>query len=102
MVDNQFNQCKSPLKYLQYSAVGLPSICSNVTPYKELIQSGVNGFLVDNTVEKWQEAIINILYKTETLNEVSLTAKKFVIDHYGMSNYMERYVNIFRQLLIVD
>jgi O-antigen biosynthesis protein len=98
LVDNEFNRCKSPLKYLQYSAVGLPSICSNVTPYQELVKSGINGFLVENTVEKWQEAIENVVDKIETLNEISRNAQKFVIEHYRMSNYTDKYLHIFRQL----
>ena len=51
--DGYFQQAKSCLKFLEYSALGLPSICSNVTPYKEVIRHGENGLLADNTLEPW-------------------------------------------------
>jgi len=33
--DNLFNECKSHLKLLEFSALGMPVICSDVYPYKE-------------------------------------------------------------------
>jgi hypothetical protein len=35
LLDTPFNRCKSNLKLLEYGAVGLPTIASNVTPYKD-------------------------------------------------------------------
>ena len=99
LVENEFNQCKSPLKYLQYSAVGLPTICSNVTPYKELV-SDHNGFLVDNTVEQWCRVIADAIDNSETLPEISHNAREFVVSQYGISNYTAMYLNIFQKLLI--
>jgi glycosyltransferase involved in cell wall biosynthesis len=55
LIDNGFNCCKSWLKVLEYSSVGLPSICSNVVPYNRIIEQGVNGWLVNNE-EEWEEA----------------------------------------------
>ena len=102
LVETEFNQCKSPLKYLQYSAVGLATICSDVTPYKEIVKPDSNGILAENTVEKWQEAILNTLDNAETLNHIAFDAQRFVIEHYAMSNYTTTYINIFRKLLTLD
>lgn len=56
LVESRFNACKSNLKWLEYSAMGIPSVCSNVTPYKESIIHGETGFLVD-TPDQWLEAL---------------------------------------------
>jgi hypothetical protein len=55
-----FNACKSNLKWLEYSCLGIPTLASNVTPYKESIQHGVTGYLIENTPEAWTETINNI------------------------------------------
>jgi glycosyltransferase involved in cell wall biosynthesis len=101
LVENEFNQCKSPLKYLQYSAVGLPTVCSNVTPYKELV-SDQNGFLVDNTAERWYQVLVNAIDNLETLPNISHNAREFVVNQYGMSNYTEMYLDIFQKLMVTN
>lgn len=47
LVDNNFNRCKSELKLIEAGMFKLPIIASNVTPYKEIIIHGVNGYLCD-------------------------------------------------------
>lgn len=37
LADNPFNSYKSSIKFIEMSAMGLPSVVSNVTPYKEVI-----------------------------------------------------------------
>lgn len=46
MEDLKFNQSKSPLKGLEYSAAGIPVIASNVGAYQDFIDDGVNGLIV--------------------------------------------------------
>ena len=55
--DNVFNRGKSALKWLEYSALGIPTIASDVTPYKEVIKYGKTGYLVKNTEDDWYEHI---------------------------------------------
>jgi glycosyltransferase involved in cell wall biosynthesis len=52
LCDTEFNCCKSPLKFLEYSALGIPGVYSRVTPYKEIVAHGHNGFLASNE-EDW-------------------------------------------------
>ena len=45
LTDSPFNACKSPIKALEYAALGIPVIASDVTPYREFVIDGVTGFL---------------------------------------------------------
>lgn len=63
--DNDFNNCKTPIKALEYAFKGIPAIANNVTPYKEFIIHGETGFLV-NTDEDWK------LYLEELINNPDL------------------------------
>lgn len=99
LVETEFNQCKSPLKFLQYSAAALPSISSNCTPYKEVVESGVNGFLVDNSEAAWRQALIKSINNHQELDKVAANAQKLILDRYLMSHYAETYISIFQKSL---
>ncbi len=44
-------------KFFEYTLAGSFGLYSNCLPYKLIIENGENGLLVDNTPEKWLEAI---------------------------------------------
>lgn len=71
LAENRFNQSKSHLKFLEYSALGLPVICSNVDSYSSIVVNGKNGLLVENNTNAWLDAI-------KTLVDDSLLRKKYV------------------------
>lgn len=47
-----FNRSKSHIKALECAALGIPVIASNVEPYRNFVQHGVTGFLV-NSDHEW-------------------------------------------------
>jgi glycosyltransferase involved in cell wall biosynthesis len=99
LVANEFNQYKSPLKFLQYSAVGLPGIYSQVTPYQEVVTQGVEGMLVDNDPKAWYQAIVQCFNHRDNLNILASAAQKKVREQYLMSNFANAYVEIFARAL---
>lgn len=50
LVHNDFNICKTPLKLMEYGAVGIPYIASKIAPYQRyhLESNKVGGFLCQN------------------------------------------------------
>ena len=55
--DNEFNRCKSAVKFFDYSLAGVPCICSSVRPYDDVIDDPDNGILVLDNEEAWVQAI---------------------------------------------
>lgn len=49
---SMFNECKSHLKGLEYSACGIVPVATASGPYKDFIEPGVNGFLCE-TADDW-------------------------------------------------
>jgi tetratricopeptide (TPR) repeat protein/GT2 family glycosyltransferase/glycosyltransferase involved in cell wall biosynthesis len=102
LLDTEFNRCKSNLKFLQYSAVGLPSLYSNVIPYSNSIERDVNGILVENNTEAWYDAIVRCLQMSDYLNQLGQTAKQSILDRHLMSHYVEQYCTVFESLVARD
>lgn len=65
LADLEFNRCKSPLKYAEYTALGWPVIAQNMTPYKEHIIHGDTGLLA-SSIEDWL-ACLESMYQNESL-----------------------------------
>jgi glycosyltransferase involved in cell wall biosynthesis len=65
---DEFNICKSDLKFTEYAACKVPVIASNIPPYSESIIHGETGFLVDST-QDW------IKYLNRLIEDPLLRAK---------------------------
>lgn len=58
---NRFSQCKSNLKYLQYSGSKTASVGHVCYPYSNTIEHGVDGLLIDNPKTQWKEFIYRLI-----------------------------------------
>lgn len=61
LVDEPFNRCKAPTKFIEYTGCGIPVVASDVLPYAEAILPGT-GVLVE---DDWQVSISNLLDDSE-------------------------------------
>jgi O-antigen biosynthesis protein len=85
-LDNSlFSSCKSPIKYFDYSVAGIPTICSDVSPYSDHIVNGSNGFLVVNTTETWFSAIENLVLNYAKRTEIATSAISYVNQNYSIN-----------------
>lgn len=55
--NNEFNCCKSGLKYLDYGAINLPGIFSESVSYSQLVKNNETGLLVKNNIANWLRAL---------------------------------------------
>jgi glycosyltransferase involved in cell wall biosynthesis len=56
LLDTPFNQGKSGIKFLEYSALGIPGVYMKMDPYNDYVIDGENGYLADSLPE-WEEKI---------------------------------------------
>jgi glycosyltransferase involved in cell wall biosynthesis len=61
LVDEPFNLCKAPTKFIEYTAAGIPVVASDVAVYSKVIPEG-GGVLVKND---WYEAVGHMLDNRE-------------------------------------
>jgi len=61
LVDDAFTRGKSDLKYLDYGALGIPGVFSDVRPYRETVRHRETGLLAANEPTAWAEALDEIV-----------------------------------------
>lgn len=84
--DTPFTQCKSNIKWQEYSLMGIPTIASNVGPYKDTIKHGTDGYLVENSYDDWYKALKLFVENTMLRKKIGNNAKERVIKDYSLEN----------------
>ena len=91
LTDGYFNNAKSELKFLEYSAAKLPSICSNLPPYLKVIRHGETGLLADNTAISWAEQINYAIMHPTQMHDMVKRAHNEVISEYLIRGQEENF-----------
>ena len=81
LVDNDFNRCKSDLKFLDYSALGIPGIYSRVAAYDRTVQHMETGYLSNNDIQSWIEAIQLLLSDDRLRQTLARNAREYVFSN---------------------
>jgi hypothetical protein len=61
LVQHPFNEAKSEIKVLEAWAMGLPIVCSKIAPYMRAVSDGVDGLLVTDSKESWENALTKLI-----------------------------------------
>ena len=83
LLNSKFNHSKSNLKWLEYSACGVPTIASDVVTYAE-IDDGHTGML-ENTQQDWYGALTHLIDNPGALVVMGEEANNWCRTHYDLS-----------------
>jgi glycosyltransferase involved in cell wall biosynthesis len=101
LADNEFNRCKSPLKWEEYTAFGWPVIAQNMTPYKEHIENGKTGLLASDTAS-WINALEQLYSKPDLRKQLRFNALMEVRETFELNKVAREYSEIYKNLLYGD
>ena len=96
-----FNQAKSPIKFLEYSTKAVPGVYSNVTPYQNVIEDGVNGFLADNE-DEWADKIVYLVNHSDLRLNMGLAAQETIKRNWLLAANLSGWEKAFDDLEISD
>lgn len=78
LMANPFNDCKSPIKVLDYAAIGLPTLASAVPAYLHSLEDGRNCFHVPNDVDAWTSRIEQLIIAPALRDHVTRGARQLI------------------------
>ena len=97
LVDNVFNRCTSQVKFLEYSALGAPTVASNLEPYNSIIINGQNGFLA-STSEEWEYYLTKLLTDPNLRYELALHAQETIEKDWLLLNNAYKWVETYQRV----
>jgi glycosyltransferase involved in cell wall biosynthesis len=74
LVDTEFNRGKSNLRWLEYSAMGIPTVASNVLHFRQSVEHGKTGFLA-GTHEKWVKILTKLVNEPKLRENIGRAAR---------------------------
>ncbi len=98
LADNLFNQCKSAIKYLEYSAIGLPGVYSRIAPYTDTIREGRDGLLA-SSAEEWVSALSALIDSPELRGQLIRNAQANIAENWLLSRNVHKQQEIYEQAL---
>jgi glycosyltransferase involved in cell wall biosynthesis len=88
-----FNTCKSPIKFLENSLIGIPTVASNWKPYSEVIRDGESGRLVKGH-DEWVEAITSFIEKPALRITAVTEARKICEERFDLGRAAQEWTEV--------
>jgi len=91
LVNEDFNLCKAPTKFIEYTAAGIPVMASNIPVYSKVIPRG-GGVLVD---EDWYDALVLSLDSRESREQAVGIAQAYCAGNFSIDRLERQLVTVF-------
>ncbi len=92
--DIPFNQYKSAIKFMEYTAVGGPTIFSRTRPYTEVIRDGRTGLLA-STPADWENGLLRLIEDPELRKKLAVGARRSLVDTWLLSDHYNNWVDTY-------
>lgn len=99
LVDSPFNRSKSPVKALEYAALGIPVVASNVGPYRQFVIDGETGFLC-STEQEWADRL-RLLIRDPHLRARMGAAARAHAANYTINHHAHEWLDAFQSAIPV-
>jgi glycosyltransferase involved in cell wall biosynthesis len=97
LVESPFNRSKSHIKCLEYAALGIPVIASDVEPYRSLVLDGVTGFLIRHDHD-WGRRLYELTHDTAMREEMGVKARE-VAAQWTIQDSWQRWESAYSTLV---
>lgn len=95
--DSPWARGKCGYKLIQYMACGLPVVAAAVGANREIVEHGVNGFLVE-TADEWREALQTLLQDPALRRRMGEEGRRRVEKEFSVQAHAPRMVNMLSRI----
>lgn len=85
LADNIFNRSKSNIRWIESATVGIPTIVSDVGPFKPL-SDDLTLKVKSNKPKDWKAAITDLLLDAERRQQIAAAARQAVLDDWTLDS----------------
>jgi Glycosyltransferase len=87
-----------PRAVLEGMACGLPVVCSDIPPHREIVPDDAGRFVPPGDIRAWAEAIGSVLAHPDRAAAMGRAARAFVVRHHDFEANLDRMADLLRQL----
>lgn len=95
--DNHLNRAKSNLRWLEFSALGIPTVASNIYPFQTSINHGKDGIICSSR-HSWYEELKKLITDKQKRIEIGENAYKRVKKDFNMNEWAKIYKNALEEI----
>jgi glycosyltransferase involved in cell wall biosynthesis len=95
VMDEEFSKGKVGFKAIQYGALEIPAVVSDVGSGAEVVADGITGYVVPNQTAAWVERLDTLLSSAELRAQMGRAARPHVLSTYSVTAQTPRYVALF-------
>lgn len=100
--DSDFSARKYFNKFLEYSKLGIAGVYSNLLPYTLIVENGINGILVDNTIDGWSKGIMELLNDHALRKRIVQNAQKQIRETFTIQSARTKLFSELPELLVYN
>ena len=97
--DTPLNRCKSDIKFLDYSAIGAAGIYSRVPAYESSVRHLETGWLAENEVDAWVEALEELLSNDGLRTQMAQNATRYLYTERTLARCAQNWLKALEDLL---
>ena len=86
LLDNEFNRCKSIVRFIDAAIVGVPVIASPVGDYAALVRHEDLGWLAED--ETWGETLRDVSIDAGARKKTGARARRYIEENFSVGSYM--------------
>lgn len=99
LVDIPFNRSKSNVKYLEFSGMGVPTVCSDVYPYHNTVTHGETGFLLPPDEEAWYTTLTRLIDNADERKRIGEAGYQHVLKNYNQYYVAQDWLKFLREII---
>ena len=96
---SDYSKSKSYVKYLEYSAGKLPSICEEIEPYEEVLKNHEERGLLAHSTEDWVKHLEFLINNPNEAKQIGENAYKYIKENHLMKDNVYRYADYFTKIV---
>ena len=96
--DTEFNHYKSPIKWFEMSAIGIPSVVANITPYKEVIKDQKTAMAYDSPDDFFKK-VEWLIVDRPARTRIGRAAAKWTKNNRDATKCSSMWIDAYRKVL---
>lgn len=92
--DDAWSEGKCGFKLIQYLSLGIPAVASPVGVNKQIMEEGINGYLV-NTPAEWKVALRKLITDIQLRQQMGSAGRRKIIAEYSIQSQKDNFLNLF-------